>query len=252
MDGIEGDVLAPVEEDRRAFEVERGGVSILNPDGRILRQKVPEGVNPTSFRHILASVDLIWNDSGVFPGPEQAREVWPSIPLKTWQTVFASPEFESAMEKRGVPVPSNHGLSEKQIVALQVLTNPSDTRTIASKLKDIGVAYSTYQNWMRHPLFSRMYRERAERLLSDSIPTAITGLVANLEKGDQRAIEFHLKMSGRYDPSQTELQNARTVVLALVESIQKHAPKEVREAIENDLDAIMTGIKIDRAMKEIG
>lgn len=240
------------ETSRRAFEVERGGLSVLNPDGRVLRQRVPEGVNANSFRHILAAVDIYWNDKGTFPTPQEAFKSWNAIPQATYEKVFATEEFAEALEKRGIPVDPNRGLSEKQAFALQILTDPSDQRAVASKLKDIGVAYSTYQNWMRQPLFSRLYRERSERLLQDIVPTAIVNLGANVEKGDQRSIEFALKMSGRYDPSAIEVQNARTIVLALVESIQRHASKEVRQKVMDDLEGIMTGINVQQAMKEIG
>lgn len=237
---------------QRAFEVEGSEVVVLNPDGRVARQKVPEDINPMNFRHVLAAVDVYWNDKGQMPTPSQARTLWPTIPLKLFQTVFATPEFREALERRGISANGDLGLTDKQATALSLLTNPGDARSTTAKLKDIGVSYSTFQNWMRQPLFSRMYRERTERTLEDIVPAAIMALSTNIEAGNQRAIEFGLKMSGRYDPDAIEVQNARTIVLTLVEAIEKHAPKEVREAILGELDGIMRATRVTHAMKEIG
>lgn len=239
------------EQTRRAFEVEGSEVAILNPDGRVALQKVPEGVAPSAFRHVLASVDVFWNDKGQMPTPKQAHDLWPTTPLKVFQTVYATPEFKEALERRGIGSFEGLGLTEKQATALPLLTNPGDARSTTAKLKDIGVSYGTFQNWMRQPLFSRLYRERTERVLEDIVPAAIVGLATNVESGNQRSIEFALKMSGRFDPDAVEVQNARTIVLTLVEAIEKHAPKEVREAILGELDGIMRATRVTHAMKEI-
>lgn len=240
------------EEQVRAFEVEAGQVAVLNPDGRVLRQRVPGGVSPTTFRHVLAAVDVWWGSHGTFPTPQQARTLWPSTPLKTYQTIFATEEFSEALEKRGIQRDPDAGLTEAQIAALTILSNPGDRRAVPTKLQDVGVAYRTFQNWMKQPLFSRLYKSRVEDLLADIVPSAIMTVAANVEAGDQRAAEFALKMTGRYDPAALEANNARIVVLKLIELIQKHAPKEVKEAILEGLDATMTEMRVLGTMKEIG
>lgn len=238
-------------EDQRAFEVEGREVAVLNPDGRVQRQSVPEGISPTAFRHVLAAVDVWWGMKGEFPTPAQARTLYPKIERRVYEKVFASPEFEQALEKRGIASDPDAGLTEQQAMALTLLSNPEDRRAVPTKLRDIGVAYKTFQNWMRQPLFSKLYRERVEKELVDAIPGAIMTTVVNAQSGDQRAAEFVLKMTGRYDPAAMEANNARIVVLKLLELIQQHAPKDVQKRIEEGLDATMTQIKVLGAMKEI-
>ena len=84
---------------------------------------------------------------------------------------------------------------------------------------------------MRQPLFSRLYHERAEQNVKDVVPTALTRLVGNIEDGDQRAIEFGLKMTGRYDPAAIEVQNARAVVVTMMEFIMEYADEEAQRKI---------------------
>lgn len=239
------------EEQTRAFALEGHEIAVLNPDGRVLRQSVPSDVSPTTFRHILAAVDVWWGTHGVFPSPAQARTLWPKYSLKTFQTVFGTDEFTEALEKRGINSDPTAGLTEQQATALVLLSNPEDRRTVASKLRDIGVTYGTFQNWMRSPLFSRLYKERLENLLGDIVPSAIMTVAANVEAGDQRAAEFALKMTGRYDPAALEQNNARVVVLRLLELIQQYAPKDVQEQIERGLDGTLTQMKVTSALKEI-
>jgi hypothetical protein len=193
-----------------------------------------------------------WGSHGTFPTPAEARTLYPKMSLKTYQTVFATDEFKEALEKRGIDADPHAGLTPQQATAIVLLSNPEDRRTVASKLRDIGVPYGTFQNWMRQPLFSRLYKERLENLLSDSVPAAIQTVVANAEAGDQRSAEFLLKMSGRYDPQAIEANNARVVVLKLLELIQEHAPKDVQDKIRRGLDGTLAQIKVQSAMKEIG
>lgn len=250
---MESDGIVAEQSTTRAFEVSGQEVVVQNPDGRVRRQRVPEGINPTVFRHVLAAVDLLWNDEGRFPTPKKVHEFWPTTPLKTIESIFGTDEFGAALEKRGIQATGAVGLTELQATAIAVLTNPGDARSTTSKLKDVGVSYSTFQNWMRQPLFSRLYRDRTERVLEDIVPAAIVGLATNIEAGSQRAIEFGLKMSGRYDPDAVEVQNARTVVLTLVELIQQFVkdPAE-RKAILDGLEAKMTSIRTVQSLKEIG
>lgn len=238
----------------RPFQVDGAEIAVLNPDGRVLRQNVPEGVSPATFRHVLAAVDVWWGSHGTFPTPEQARTLYRKMSLSTYKQVFATEEFRAALEKRGINADPEAGLTPQQATAITLLTNPEDRRTVASKLRDIGVPYATFQNWMRDPLFSRLYKDRMENLLGDIVPSAIMAVAANVEAGDQRAAEFALKMTGRYDPAAIEANNARTVVLRLLELIQMYAPKEVQDKIRAGLDGTLAQIKVQNAIgqKEIG
>jgi hypothetical protein len=236
-----------------AFDVvAKDAVAVLNPDGRVTRQRVPDGVNPIHFRHVLMTVDLFWNDEGRFPTPHEARNLYPSLPLKTYQTVFATEEFSQALQKRGISPDPLLGLTELQMAALTVLSNPVDQRSTTSKLSSVGATQGQYRAWMRNPHFARALRTRAEQNLGDAIPVAINRLVGNAEASDQRAIEFLLKMSGRYDPAAVEVENARVVVLTLVEAIQAEVKDPaIRERILGTAAAKMKSVTILESLKEI-
>lgn len=234
------------------FEVAGRDIVVRNVDGRVESAPVPRGVSPEAFRHVLAAVDVHWASAGIYPTPAQAHKYFPKIPLKTFSTVMGMPEFQKALELRGIQADREDGLTEQQAFALTLLSDPSDTRRRSVKLADLGVPPAQFRAWMRQPLFASLLHERAEGDLKDAIPMAIQGIVANAESGSLSAQQFILKMTGRYDPDTAEVQNARQVVLTMVESIMKHTDPETRKAILGDVEAKMQSITIMESMKEIG
>jgi hypothetical protein len=90
---------------------------------------------------------------------------------------------------------------------------------------------------MKNPLYAESYRERTESQFKDAVPTAMNALLSNVEKGDQRAIEKVLEITGRYNPNQRELENARVVIVTLVEALQKHVKDpSVMQAILDEVN----------------
>lgn len=196
-------------------------------------------MDPAVFRNALAAVDVKYGRDGVVPSVEEVYESWPKIPKTTYSQIFASSEFKQALELRGISLDPNLGLTEEQNMAILVLSNP-DGRPLTTKLKQLGVPQSRYRNWMRQPLFSETLRQRSEQNLGDAIPTALNQLVANADRGDQRAIEKLLEISGRYNPSQVEAVNAKQVVLVMVEAVLRHvSSKEEKAAILSEVEGAM-------------
>ena len=223
----------------RSFETDDGEVVVIHEDGRVRRSPVPEGVSPAKFRSVLAAVDSLYRRAGIFPTVDEVHKSWPNIDKKTYSRVFATSEFRQAIELRGISVTPNAGLTEEQSLAILHLSNP-DGKSVQNKLKQLGISMPKYQAWMRSDLFASTLRQRSEQNLGDSIPTALNQLVANADRGDQRAIEKLLEISGRYNPAQIEAENARQVVLVMVEAVIKHvSDKGERAAILNEVESAM-------------
>lgn len=231
-----------------SFATDEDDIVVIREDGRVRRSPVPEGFDKAVFRDILAAVDVLYRRNGVFPTLDETYKSWPKISKKTYSKAFATEEFKKALELRGISVEENPGLSPEQSRAILILANP-DGRTLQSKLKQIGISQPKYQAWMRQPIFAETLRLRSEQNLGDSIPVALNALVANADKGDQRAIEKLLEISGRYNPNQIEAQNAKQVVLVMVEAVLKHVSnvdekKAILAEVEN---AMSTGIVMNAA-----
>lgn len=220
----------------RSFELSDDSVMVVHDDGRVRPSPLPEGVDPVVFRDALATVDMLYRREGVFPSVEEAFKLWPKITKKTYSRIYATSEFRDALSLRGISMDKDAGLSPEQSMALLLLSDPTDRRTTATKLRQLGISMPKYQAWMRQPLFAQSLRSRSEQNLGDSIPTALNRLAGNVEAGDQRAIEKLLEITGRYNPASAELANARQVILTLIEIILKHVQDtDTKRAIMTEL-----------------
>lgn len=227
----------------RAFDLDDDSVLVVHEDGRVRKSPLPDGIDPNTFRNALAAVDVLYRREGVFPTIDEVYKSWPKITRKTYSKIFVTSEFEQALELRGITKHPNLGLSEEQSMAILLLSDPTDRRTTSTKLKQLGISMPKYQAWMRQPLFSQTLRQRSEQNLGDSIPVALNRLIGNAEAGDQRAIEKLLEVSGRYNPAQVELANARQVVLRLVEIVlSRVTDQDIRNQIMADLTDTMSDV----------
>lgn len=241
---VEAEEGVPEDEEPVAFEVQGRNVVIRNTDGRVQVQNVPKGISPDTFRHVLSAVDVHYNSTGIYPTPKQAQLYFPNVPVVTFGRVMATAEFEDACIKRGIHSDRAAGLTDQQAFALTVLSDFTDKRSTARRLADIGVPLAQYRAWMRQPLFARLHNERAEQNAADVVPVALNRLVGNIEDGDQRAIEFGLKMTGRYDPAAIEVANARAVVVTMMELIMEHADEEAQRKILAGIETKMHTLSI--------
>lgn len=233
------------------FELSEGKVLVIMDDGRVKPSNIPEGVDPTTFRDALAVVDMLYRKEGVFPSVKDCHKRWDKISEKTYSKIYATHEFEIALANRGISMSPNKGLTPEQGTALLLLSNPVDRRTTAVKLKELGISMPKYQAWMRNPLFAETLRQRAEQNLGDSVAVALNRLVGNAEAGDQRAIEKLLEVTGRYNPANAELANARQLILTLINIIVRRVEDpSVKKAIMDDISDELTIVQHETKMLE--
>ena len=215
-------------------------ILVVNQDGRVLPSPVPVGFDPHVFRDILAAINVFYSRTGYVPSVDEVAKSWDRIPKKTYSKAYATPELKAALEIRGISIEPATGISPEQAIAIQLLSDPTDHRTLNVKLRQIGVSMPKYQNWMRQPLFAELLAKRSEDNLMDAVPVAMNRLIGKADSGDMRAIEKVLEISGRHNPQQQEINSARQVVLTIVEAVLKHvsSPDE-KNAILAELDAVM-------------
>lgn len=235
----------------REIEVE-GDHLVIQTDGRVHRSPVPEWIDPKMFRHIVGAADLLYRQRGAIPTVEQVLNHWGKFDAAVVARAFTAPEFVKALELRGISFNPAQGLTDVQQNAIHILANPVDRRTTEAKLKQIGVSMTVYRGWMRNPLFSSMLSQQSENNLADSIPMVLNRIIGNAEVGDLAAGKLILEMTGRWNPQQQEVQNAKTVVLILMESVQKHVKdKDTLRAIMSEVTERTSALTIAQGLKEL-
>jgi len=218
------------------FEQFNGGVAVYLPDGDTIHIATPEGYTDTAFRGALAAFDTAYRRNGKIPSVDDIYELWPKLPKKTISGLMGTLEFKRALAHRGIQWDSKDGLTMEQHTVLLKLSDPFDRRGLASKLKDLGVPMPRFQAWLKQPLFFGMYNESTRANYEEALPAIRQRLIGNAEAGDQRAIELIYAMTGEWNPQQQHLDDAKTIVLKIVEAIITHVKDaKIREAILSDV-----------------
>ena len=198
----------------------------------------------------------LWvSENGKLPEYADLLRYWPSEwPEQEIVDVLSSRSFYLRMSRRGVPWPENwtpqfHNittlysrLTPQQVAAMQVVTDPTDKRPLAAKLKQVGINNAVWRAWLRNPVFSDAVRRTSEHLLQDTIAIAHTRLAQKVDQGDIAAIKTLYEVSGRHDPNKQQMLDFAKVMGLVLEVMQRHVTDPaVMRAIGNDLDIIISG-----------
>lgn len=217
------------------FPVHDGGISVRKPQGGYKPVKTPLGFTDLQFRNAVAATYTLYRQNGVIPSVAEVFRYHPAIPTPTYSALFLTPEFRQALEYRGVVWEEKSGISLEQNSVLIKMADFSDRRSLGVKLRELGVPMARYQAWLKHPLFRKAVNDLAESNLQDAVAPALTALAGKAAAGEDNAIKAVLEMTGRWNPSAQSLEDARTVVMALVEAITKHVKDpDTRKAIMAD------------------
>ena len=162
----------------------------------------------------------------------------PNITLLGSPSIGGSLNTQAIAENRGLD--PKHPLSAEQLAAANVLLDFSDSRSQGAKLRSMGIPTTKYNNWLKNPHFVRYLRTRAEDLISGTQHEAHTALLRNIQRGNQRSIEYYNEMTGRYNPRTEDTVNVALVLVRLVEVIQRHVKDpEVIKAIAAEFNEVV-------------
>ncbi len=181
----------------------------------------PAGISYEDYRDVINAVYTLYTQEKALPTLDRVAGL-AMVSYKTIKTITESREFISAMQSRGVPWTDSKGLTSQQMLALQVLTNPTDKRPLAAKLKSIGITYPVYRGWMGQPAFSQYMFKITEGMLTEHLPDFNTVLTNKGLAGDLNAIRYINELSGRHDPNRQQVVDLVAIVEKLLDIIQRN------------------------------
>lgn len=230
---------------------DEGGIRVQK-DGKFHKVPTPSGFTDYMFRAAVTAFDTAYRTNGKLPTVNEVHKFWSRIPVKTYAALFVTTEFKQALAYRGISWEVDDGLSIEQSMALLSLTDHTDRRSTASKMKDLGVPMSRYQAWLNNPLFMSSYNKRMEDSFQKHVPMALNKLMGNVEAGEQRAIEKYLEIQGRWNPAQMQLEDARKVIEIVVESvISEIKDEELLRRIFQRVQAAKVGYDLTQKQREL-
>lgn len=226
-----------------SLEVRSDGVAQAPRDIEVI--KIPEGVNPTAFRSVLAAYTTAYRTLGVAPSVEQVWAYWTKIPTKSVGEIMVTPEFRQALAARGIVLGDTPGLTHVQHLALMMLSDPNDRRTPKQKLEAVGATTQQYASWQRQPTFQAARRAMASRVWEDGVDDLKVGMMQQAAGGSFQHQQFIMETLGE-GPKAREQANAQQLVMSMVGAVQKATVghPEIRAAIMAELQHDLAALRL--------
>lgn len=143
------------------------------------------------------------------------------------QEFMRSADFAVRMDLLGIVIDKNDtGLTAEQNGLLVILANTVDGKSLKQKVRSSGVAWPTFQAWLKNPVFREQYRKLAGNALRDMIPAAEMALAAKMADGDPVAIKYGFELTGHYDPANKKQVDAVNLVQVILETLEEEIKDE--------------------------
>lgn len=219
----------------------------MNDKAPVRRIDPPVGVSKDVFRDVVTGAQVAYMVAPVVNGKKQLPDIKKIAEVcrrteRAVSRVVASDEFKAALRERGINWVSRGGISPEQAYAVGILTNPSDKRDMAAKLKSIGISYQTYRSWLKEPVFKSYLHQIGEDMLGEHMADVHTAVARNAVDGNMKAIELYYGLTGRFDPGKQQVQDLQRMVSLLLEAIFRHVQDvNILTRINADFDKILEG-----------
>lgn len=198
--------------------------------------RVPAGFTDTQFRNAVAAAYTHWRNAGELPTVDDLYALHGKITKADYSRILLTEEFKKALAYRGIQWEPDAGFTLEQQSVLLKLQDYTDRRSLGIKLQELGVPMARYQAWLKQPMFREAMNNAAETVLKEAVAPAILALSGKAAAGEDRAIEKLLEISGRWNPNAQSVEDARVVVMTLLEAIIKHVPDpDIRKAIMSEV-----------------
>lgn len=195
---------------------------------------LPEGANRETFHRVLTAYGTAYRALGKTPTASQVRKVWPQLPTATIAAILRTAEFQDALKLLGTD--AGKGLSHEQQIVVAKMADPFDKRSTKFKLDQLGVPMQRYLAWKKNPTFLAALNQATSSGYTEALPELRNRLLSMAEGGDLKAIELIFKKTGEYDPDAQAVEDARTLVLKVMESVMRNVRSVAeREAILADV-----------------
>lgn len=204
---------------------------------------------------VLTWIEEWWHRKGNFPSVGAITSKWPDFDISA---ALNHETFRLGLMNRGIDAPVGisgvpAGLSKEQVAAIIAVVSFDDKRSVAAKLKDMGISITKWNGWLKNPYFKDYLQDLSTANFQDAVHQAHDGLLQAVSRGDTHAIKFYFEVTGRHTQDTPQLQNIRLVVARLIESIQRHVtdPAALR-AINADFELVLRGDGLPEQPKQLG
>lgn len=202
---------------------------------------VPKGVGAETYRSVVAGVSAAYSMKRRVPTMAEIEAHCNNKP-KTIARVISTPEFKALMKVRGFPMEEGPKLSPEQVFAVSIITDPTNKKPLAAKLKQAGITYPQYRAWLKQEHFREYVTKLTEDMITEHIGDVHTRLTEKATNGDIQAIKLYYEITGRHDPQRQQMVDLQGVIGLLLEIITRYVTDtNALRAITADVELVMAG-----------
>jgi hypothetical protein len=231
-----------------AFPIEGGELKVLSVITSGYQPiEPPQGVSAMAFRTILSAIHSFYLHEGQMPQFDELLKLYPRIRKDTLLTCWEHPSLKQALELRGLDWLVDNGLTIQQENTIMALSDPTDKRSQAVILRNLGVTPTTFRTWMKNSLFNHRLNVASVANYHDFLPMARNALISEALDGKMPALELLFQITGEWSPETEAIGDLKAVVQTLIESVVRNVPDDAaRRAILADGEAALAALKLTK------
>lgn len=204
--------------------------------------EAPVGIPPEEFRSAVLGASAMYAGHQITPTAQGMVQLgFCALPVKRIQKIMESAEFAVAMGAAGVPWNEANKLSPRQLACLEIVTNPTRSGTLNTRLKAAGVSEAEYRMWRLNPVFEAQYVLLTKDILTRWTADIDTALVQGAVNGKLENIKYVNELTGRHDPNKKQSMDVEDVLRNVVNIVQTSVVQikdlALRQAVINSIAA---------------
>lgn len=168
----------------------------------VFASRVPARRRPSHAERFFASAvyAAVQADRGGYAVTVETMAVFnPELKKTDLAALLTTDKFQRALTERGIPLPSESGLSAEQLMAAAIYLDMTTSMSHAQKLRAAGITDAKWRGWLRQPAFAEHVSALSEDAIAAAKPVALTRLAQLADEKNLKAIEFVLEITGRHD-----------------------------------------------------
>ena len=196
-------------------------------------------VGPRLIKRLMPWFESYWHEFHRYPSNAEIISRY-GFTLEQVQILESSKFWLQSLDRRGIGRPGRTDLylTDRQIAAVSIITNFSDTRPLPAKLANAGITEQELDGYYKDPKFAAELKVRSEEILGNVQPNAVAELARQINRGSFPALKFYMEITGQ--AASPEAINAKKTLQLLIEVVQKHVKnQDTLDAIGDEMQSLI-------------
>lgn len=189
-------------------------------------------------------IELLYWRNGTVPTVKEINNSFDlSLTEAQYQSFLENPKIKDYLvNKRNVPLEATARLTAKQLDWIKVVTDATDPRPVALKMKETGVSRADLTKWHTDLFFQQVMYEQSTRSFQSARHGVLRALAIEAMGGNVSAMKIYLQMTGDFQEqssSKVEVQvthELRQTINVVLDILQRHCTPEVIDAVATEIE----------------